>query len=188
MWSHEGKRFVSRIGSAVGGLLLASSVAGCFQPLYGDHSLGGNPSVRQSLSSVEVQQIAAPRGSPEARVAVELRNALLFDLTGGGAQQTPSHRLEIKMRTTRQAIIVDINTGRYEAMITGINAEYTLSEIGTGKVVAKGSTFSRASLDIPGQQQRFAQARAVRDAEDRAAKVAADQIHTRLASYFLTGT
>lgn len=176
-----------KLASAMGGLLLALALGGCFQPLYGERTLGGDPGLRQKLGAVEVQQIPAIKGSAEARLAVELRNALLFELTGGGEAQTASHRLEIKMRTTRQAVIVDITTGRYEAMISGINAEYKMTEIGTGKVVLTGSTFSRASSDIPGQQQRFAQVRALRDAEDRAAKVIAEQIRTRLASYFIAG-
>jgi len=44
------------------------------------------------------------------------------------------------------------------------------------------------SSDVPGQQQRFASSRARRDAEDRAAKVIADQIRSRLASYLVAGT
>jgi len=44
------------------------------------------------------------------------------------------------------------------------------------------------SYDIPGQQQRFARSRGLRDAEDRAAKVIADNISQRLASFFVAGT
>jgi LPS-assembly lipoprotein len=44
------------------------------------------------------------------------------------------------------------------------------------------------SYDIPGQEQRFARQRGLRDAENRAAKVIASQIRTRLASYFVAGT
>jgi LPS-assembly lipoprotein len=51
-----------------------------------------------------------------------------------------------------------------------------------------GSTFSRVSYDIPGQMQRFARARAFRDAEDRAAQEIAENIQTRLASFFVAGT
>ena len=51
-----------------------------------------------------------------------------------------------------------------------------------------GTTFSHLSYDIPGSYQRFARARAVRDAEDRAAKEIAENIQTRLASFFFAGT
>lgn len=170
-----------------GVLLIAVWLGGCFQPLYGERSLAGGPGLRQTLAAVDVQQIEAPRGSPEARVAVEIRNALLFELTGGGGSISPTHRLAIRMRTSRQAVIVDADTGRYEAIISGINADYALTELATGKVVVTGTTGSRVSSDIPGQQQRFAQARALREAEDRAARVIAEQIRTRLASFFVAG-
>jgi len=52
-----------------------------------------------------------------------------------------------------------------------------------------GTTFSRVSYDMPGQQmQRFARQRAYRDAEDRAAQEIANNIQTRLASYFTVGS
>ena len=54
--------------------------------------------------------------------------------------------------------------------------------------VVTGQTFARVSFDIPGQEQRFARARGLRDAENRAAKVIADNIKSRLASYFVAGT
>ena len=51
-----------------------------------------------------------------------------------------------------------------------------------------GRAFARQSYDIPGQAQRFARSRGLRDAEDRAAKVIADNINQRLASFFIAGT
>ena len=92
------------------------------------------------------------------------------------------------MKLSKTAIIVDIATGRTEAEVVGINASYTLTEIGTKKVVVNSQTFSRVSSDVPGLQQRFAHQRAQRDAEDRASKVIAEQIRSRLASYFVAGT
>ena len=43
----------------------------------------GDPSLRDALSSVDIQQIDAPKATAEARLAVEIRNALIFDFTGG---------------------------------------------------------------------------------------------------------
>ena len=143
--------------------------------------------IRTALASVDIPQIAAPNGTPEARLAVEMRNDLIFDFTGGSGQLPPVYSLKIVLKGTRQNVIVDITTARPEQEIYGINATYTLTEIATKKVVLTGQTFSRASYDIPGQQQRFARARGVRDAESRAAKVIAEKIQSRLASYFVTG-
>jgi LPS-assembly lipoprotein len=44
------------------------------------------------------------------------------------------------------------------------------------------------SYDMPGSYQRFSRNRAVRDAEDRAANEIAENITTRLASFFTAGT
>ncbi len=169
-------------------LALAGLVGACFQPLYGERSVAGGPGMRQRLSAVDVAQIKAPNGTPEARIAVELRNALLFDLTGGSGGAGSTHRLAIQLSTTRQQVIVDITTARPDVEQYGINASYTLTEIATGKPVMTGQTFARVSFDIPGQEQRFARARGLRDAENRAAKVISDNIRTRLASYFVAGT
>jgi LPS-assembly lipoprotein len=167
-------------------VIAAGFVAGCFQPLYGDRALTGGPGLRDKLGAVDVAPIDAPNASPQARIGVELRNALLFDMTGGGGT-SPTHRLKIKLATSRQGVIVDIQTSRPDVENYGIDATYTLTDVTTGKVVISGQTFARVSFDIPGQQQRFARARGLRDAENRAAKVIADQIRSRLASFFAAG-
>ena len=86
------------------------------------------------------------------------------------------------------SIIVDVHTSRPDIENYGINASYSLTEIATAKVVVTGQTFARVSYDIPGQAQRFARLRGLRDAETRAAKVIADNVRSRLASYFIAGT
>jgi LPS-assembly lipoprotein len=187
MWWSRDFAAISRFTRLGLALAVAGLVAGCFEPLYGERSLSGRPSMRDRLSGVDVVPIDAPNGRPEARIGVEVRNALLFDTTGGGAPNSPTHQLKIKLATTRQSVIVDIYTTRPDAENYGIDAVYTLTEIATGKVVVTGQTFARVSYDIPGQQQRFARARGLRDAENRAAKVIADQIKSRLASYFVAG-
>ena len=62
-----------------------------------------------------------------------------------------------------------------------------LIDIATNKSVMTGSTASRVSYDVPGSYQRFARARAFRDAEDRASQEIAERIQTRLASFFYAG-
>ena len=92
------------------------------------------------------------------------------------------------MSSTVSDIIVDTTTTRPAIEDYGINATYTLTEIASSKQVVNGQTFARVSYDIPGQEQRFARLRGLRDAETRAAKVIADNIRARLASYFAAGT
>jgi len=167
---------------------VAASVGGCFQPLYADKALDGGPSLRNALGTIDVKPIIAVKGSDEARLAVEIRNALLYDFTGGGAGGRSAYSLNINMSSTVADIIVDTSTTRPAIEDYGINAGFQLTEIASGKQVLSGQTFARVSYDVPGQEQRFARMRGLRDAESRAAKVIADNIRTRLASYFAAGT
>src|ERR1700674_170312 len=169
-------------------LALAGFLAGCFQPLYGDRGGTSDSALRTALSSVDVKQIQVPNGTPEARIAVELRNNLLFEITGGHSPAPPSYTLAIRISSTRLSVIVDINSGRPDIENYGIDASYTLTDIATNKSVVTGQAFARVSYDIPGTEQRFARVRALRDAENRAAGVIAEQIKSRLASYFVAGT
>jgi LPS-assembly lipoprotein len=191
MWWSDRRNAGSRIARLVATLGVAASVGGCFQPLYADRTLDGSagPGLRGALGAVDVKQIDAAKGSDEARLAVEIRNALMFDLTGGGpGAPKPAYSLVIHMSSTVADIIVDTTTTRPAIEDYGINANYTLTEIASGKSVVTGQTFARVSYDIPGQEQRFARMRGLRDAETRAAKVIADNIRSRLASYFAAGT
>jgi LPS-assembly lipoprotein len=170
-------------------LALGLATAGCFQPLYGDHTLAAGDSVRDRMSAVEVVPIVAKNGTPEARLAVELRNALMYDLNGGAASAAPTHRLQITIGTGVTTVIVDVVSGRPATQIEVVNASFTLTEIATQKVVLNTTTFARASFDAPGGgEQRFARQRASRDAEDRAVATIAENIRNRLASYFVDGT
>ncbi len=169
-------------------LAMGALTGACFQPLYGNRTVGMEDSVRDKLGSVDIPEIKAPNGTPEARLGVSVRNALLFDLNGGQTPPAPTHRLVVTLATTRSTVVVDVTSGRPDAQIEGINATFTLTEIATQKVVLQTSTFARASFDIPGSEQRFAQQRAARNAEDRAVEVIAQNIRNRLASYFVAGT
>jgi LPS-assembly lipoprotein len=167
---------------------LSALLAGCFQPLYAEKTIGGGPGLRDALSSVKVNQIEAKPASPEARLAVEVRNQLLFDLTGGGGTNSPTHELTIELTTDHNPIIVDLLSQRPDTEIVSLDVQYALKDLATGKNVVKSTTFARVSYDIPGAEQRFARIRGLRDAENRAAKQVADHIRNRLASYFVAGT
>ncbi len=188
MWWPETPRQTQRLGRLAVVILLAGLTAGCFQPLYGTQGAIGGPGIGDKLSSIEVTPIKVPNGTRLSRVSVEVRNNLLFGLTGGGPAAPSDYKLDIRLTSTQSQVIVDINTARPDIQDYGIDATYTLTDVRTGKKVIDGQTFSRVSYDIPGQQQRFAGDRGLRDAENRAAKAIADNIRARMASYFVAGT
>jgi len=170
-------------------LAVAGLVAGCgFQPLYGRNPSDDDKSVRDRFADVLVTPIPKRQGSPQARVAVAIQKALEFDLNNGAPPVTPTHRLEVVITPSDITTYTDPITGRPQEGMGGLTANYQLVEIATAKIVLKDSTFARVGYDIPGSQQRFAAARALLDAEDRAANVAAEAIRNRLASYFVAGT
>jgi LPS-assembly lipoprotein len=180
---------LSRICRIALAMAIASAVAGCFQPLYSDRSVSATGSnITTAMAGVDIMQIPAANGTAEARLAVEIRNSLLFGLTGGNVPSVPTHQLRINLASQRLSVIVDVTTARPDNEIYGLNASFSLVDLRTGKTVLTDTTFSRVSYDIPGQQQRFARARGLRDAETRAAQVIAENIRNRLASYFTAGT
>jgi LPS-assembly lipoprotein len=173
-------------------LALAGLTAGCgggFQPLYGDRvTAGGEPSIAAAMRGVNVEPIDTPRGTRIDRLSIEVRNDLIFALTGGSGLTSPTHKLIIKLSSSQRQIIVDIQSGRPDVQNYTLNATYTLTDLSTGKVVVDSNTFAAVSYNIPGQQQRFAGDRGLRDAENRASQVLAENIRNRLASYFTAGT
>lgn len=166
----------------------AATTGGCFQPLYSEQPTIGGPNVSAALNAVDVLQIDAPTGTEDARIAVELRNDLLFGLQGGSGGGSPTHALKIRLTPQRYPIIQDFQTARASSELYGLTATYQLTDLRTGKVVLNDTTFAKVSYDIPGEQQRYARARALRDAENRATQLVADNIRNRLASFFVAGS
>src|SRR5665213_3330027 len=180
----------ARIGIAVRLLAivaLAALTAGCFQPMYAEHT-DGTPGLRDKLMTVDLPPVDKPNASREARVGVAIRNALAFKLYGTATGAPPLYRLVLKFSSSRSSLMVDTNTGLPTSENYNLDVQFNLVEIATDKSVMNGATFSHVSYDIPGSYQRFARSRAFRDAEDRAAQEIAEHIQTRLASYFFAGT
>ena len=179
---------LARVIRPAAAIVLAGLVGACFQPLYGERTVGGGSVVRDSLAAVDIDQIDAPKGTALSRIAVVTRNELVFDMQGGGGQAPPTHKLVVRLVPSRNTIIVDPITMRNEFESFGLDANYRMVEIVSGKTVVTGSATTRVTYNVPGQEQRFARERGLRDAETLAAKQIADQIRSRLASYFVAGT
>ena len=178
---------IRRIAHVATVLAAGVLLAGCFQPLYGDRSVTGSPRLREALSGIQIMEIAAGANTPEARMAVPLQNDLRFNFTGGGAAGPPTHRLLVQISGSRAVVSATNVTGLPFIENFTLNATYSLVEIATNKPVVQGRATTTVSYD-PAGTQRYARVTGMQDAERRAAKVIADNLTTRLSSYFVSGS
>ena len=153
-----------------GSLMLALGVAaGCTaRPLYGDLAPASG------TQSAELASVAIAPAS--TRVGQEVRNHLIFLFGGGqGEPAAPAWRLKLSTSVTN-SVPSTVTVGRRSleptAGLITVRASYTLSEAQSGKVVASGQRAVLSPYDVPAQS--FAAARAVRDAENRAARELAE--------------
>jgi len=159
-------------------MLLAAAAGGCFQPLYGDRSLTGGPSVRDAMRDVEVAAI-------DGRIGQEVRNDLIFELTGGeGNPVGAPYRVTMTVSSSTFYPVIDLSAGRPSAETVSLDVLYRVEDVANKKTVLNERALARVTIDR--SQQRFARVRAIRDAENRAAKVAAEQMRSRIAAFLLT--
>ncbi|MCC2098573.1 MAG: hypothetical protein KDJ29_16880 [Hyphomicrobiales bacterium] len=149
---------------------LSLGLGGCLRPMYG--GLAGQQ-LRSDLAAIDVQEIPG-------RLGYYLARDLRFALNGTGSRITPRYNLKISISQNVQTPLIDTISGRASSATIVIDAAYTVTAVGGTEPVAKGVAFTAVSYDRTSQS--FANIRAQRDAEIRAAKVLADQIQVRIAS------
>ncbi|MDJ0613075.1 MAG: LPS assembly lipoprotein LptE [Rhizobiaceae bacterium] len=152
-------------------VIFAFFLASCqFQPLHGSNT---NSVTSGGLASVGVSQV-------DSRVAQQVRNHLLFLLNGGGPAVEKTHEARIRV-TWNNKLLASIPTVRDSSAGTvTVTVSYDLVENATGDIVKSGQRQAIASYDRTGQV--FANNRAERDAENRAAREAAEAIRLAIAS------
>ncbi|MBK8007635.1 MAG: hypothetical protein IPK23_03705 [Rhizobiales bacterium] len=172
---------ISKAWKAAAILVLAGALGGCFQPMYGQSTLfGAGAKLRDELRQVEILEI-------QGRVGQEIRNDLIFELTGGqGNPVGAPYKLAMTITSGSQTPLVDVSSGRATSETVTLDVTYRVLDVSNDKVVLSEKAIARISIDR--SQQRYASLRAIRDAQNRAAKLVAEQIRSRLASYFLTRT
>jgi LPS-assembly lipoprotein len=166
-------------------VLTALSLGGCFQPLHGGGGTGlASPATAGSTASGMAAIDILP---VDGRVGQQIRNNLIFAFTGGSAAPAPLYRLDISVQVIgTQTAVVDPYTDRPEVETAGVDAAFTLTQIGTGAPAFSGKAFGRATYTR--SRQRYASVRAQRDAEDRAATIVVQQIRAQLQGHFSKGS
>jgi LPS-assembly lipoprotein len=163
---------LSRLCLLAGLLLLPG---GCvFQPLHGSGageyaSLPGG----QALSNIYVSEV-------DTRVAQQVRNELIFLLQGGPSNTKARYRVDLRIVDTNRRFAAVENVRDRTAGSVTVSARYDLVDTADLTNIASGTRVATASYDRT--PQSFANQRAVRDAENRAAQAVAEKLRLALAA------
>ncbi|QPC43343.1 hypothetical protein HW532_11945 [Kaustia mangrovi] len=152
---------------------LSPALAGCgFKPLYETRADGS--SAATELASITIK----PKRD---RIGQMVRNDLLSSMAPVGQEAAPAYQLDFATREQRDTLILkeDTDVTRRSYRLT---ATFDLVELGTGKTVYAGKTFSEVSYDRV--EAEFSNIQARINASERAAREVSDNIRTRLAAYF----
>lgn len=169
-----GWRAASRLAMAA--VLVVPFLSGCgnggFRPLYGSAGIGANADAR--LAKVSVTTIPG-------RVGQQIRNEVIFHATGGGGEAVnPELRLDVAIRESVTSTLVRID-GDSGGQVYNVEAKFQLVRVSDKSVVLSGTSYGRASFER--NTSIFSNVRARDDAEDRAAKVVAEDLKARLSAY-----
>src|SRR5215472_17079300 len=129
MWWSNNRRHIGAAARLAIVLATGALLAGCFEPLYGRNPSVGDESVRDKLAEVFIAPIPALQGTPQARLAVAVHNALQYDLNGAAGATAPTHRLLVTIKPIDVSVSIDPVTGRPTEEIGGLSASYQLIEI-----------------------------------------------------------
>jgi len=148
-------------------LMLALAACG-LQPMYAGGSSG---KVASGLTSIQVAPIPN-------RAGWLVRNALVDRL--GGEASNPSLRLEVELDDDLISFGIrgDSTTTRERRIL---RARYRLVEVGTGEVVLDATAGSDMGIDVVSSE--YATIAAEQTAQERLARVIADQMVSRIALY-----
>lgn len=162
--SGTGKLLAALALIASAGLLSACQV----KPLYSDFSAA--PAALKSVGFSDAKD----------RVTQEVRNRLIFLASGGAGEATnPDYEVQLDVKSRAIGVLIDATSDTARAGRIIVNASYTLKRAKTGEIVKAGHRSAIALVDYPAQE--FAKLRAIRDAEDRAAREVAEFIRMDLA-------
>jgi LPS-assembly lipoprotein len=135
------------------------------------------------------EKLASVNFSPATdRVTQAVRNHLVF-LATGGAGEAAKKDYDVRLSVTSTATTTEISndndlqvstySGSYPGRVV-LTAQYALVENSDGKILRAAKRTVTAMVDLP--QQEFARIRAIRDAENRAARELAEVIRTDIAA------
>ena len=161
------KAFLALVLVCFGGLSACQ-----FKPLYGSDQISSGTG--GGLSTVSVSQV-------NSRVGQQVRNHLLFLLHGGNASVEKTHEARIRVTWNNRLLSQITGIQDSSAGTVTVTVSYDLIDLASGKAIASGTRQADASYDRTGQV--FANKRAERDPENRAAVEAAEAVRLAIAGH-----
>ncbi|MEJ8474934.1 LPS assembly lipoprotein LptE [Roseibium algae] len=164
-------------------LVFAGLLTGCqVRPLYGslDTSSRTGTTVQAELAAIDIDPISDKHSDSDATRT--LYNQLTFNFERGAEGPEKLYRLRVLMDLNEAEVGVERLADVPAAYTLTMNTTFVLSDLNTQKTLMTGKSFATASYDF--SSQRFANIRAKRDAEERAATAIASDIQARIAGHF----
>lgn len=125
-------------------------------------------------------QRAIAISEPRHRVEQLVRNELVFIFGGGAGEPTnPVYRMKLLVTSRLQGVLPSGGDDEFTAARVVVDAKYTLTSVATDEVVLTGERSAVAQLDNPAQH--YGTTRAIHDAENRAAREAAQFVNADIA-------
>ncbi|MEP0322351.1 LPS assembly lipoprotein LptE [Bauldia litoralis] len=146
------------------------------QPLYGPTAGGGR--VQATLTRISVQPV-------NTRVGQQVRNEVIFQMTGGAAISDPIYRMKLSV-SSKEVGLGLTSTDASPIYQIQVAATYEVTKVDTGESIVKHT--ARGTASYSRSNQAFANSRAKIDAEDRAAGVVAEAIAIRVAAAIARGS
>jgi len=166
---HE-RRFAALFAIILVGFAVSACGSG-FRPMHASAAFSEGA---RTLKAVKFQNIPG-------RVGQRIRNELIFQAHGGSdVRPEPRYRLDVAIKQRTGASLVASN-GDSLARIYSLDATFQLVRLSDSKIVLKGTSYGRAPLQR--YDQVYANVRAARDAENRAARTVATDLSARLQAH-----
>ncbi len=167
-WS---RKFAGPGAAAVIAAMLGGWLSGCgFKPLYGN---GKSSISARELGGVDVSHLRDREGQILHTLLVQRFNPV-------GRRDKPRFKLKINLRKSINKLGVRRDATATRANLA-VTADFFLTEIRTGKQSFKGRSSITVSYNI--LDDRFATVAAEKNALERALRVIADNIKTRVSAY-----
>ncbi|WP_299819281.1 hypothetical protein [uncultured Roseibium sp.] len=163
---------------------VAMTLGACqVRPLYGTSTGefgGGTSPVTAEMAAIDLDSIPSQFANDDASRV--LYNELIYRFERGAGSPAKRYRLKVLMDVGSSEVGVERFADVPSAYTTTMNSTFVLSDINTNETLLTGRAFKSASYDF--SNQRFANKRAYRNAQERVAKAVADDISARIAGYF----